>query len=125
MTTRIEYAEAVELLQRAVAEKGADYVYDPDSANPGSYGCAYFQQDGTPSCLVGHVIAYKGLTKGLLGVWNGSDVDLLVERGFLDLDERAQWLLANAQNLQDNGKSWGEALDGAIEFAEEVGSVED
>ena len=48
----------VELLEKAVAAKGADYI-DPAAADPAS-DCQYADEQGNPMCIVGHVFAYMG-----------------------------------------------------------------
>ena len=55
MTKVIDRDEAIALLERAVNEKGADYVY-PDKIN-----CLY--ADGNrPGCIVGHALSYVGVS---------------------------------------------------------------
>jgi hypothetical protein len=54
MTIVIDTNRAIKLLEKAVAEKGEDYI-DPRSSGVG--GCKYVV-DGAPSCIVGHVVAY-------------------------------------------------------------------
>ena len=115
MTITITAAEARELLTRAVEEKGADYVY-PRSVDE-ALGCAYFEDDGTPSCIVGHVLAYKGVTLETLPLPdfdNNASVWALQRSGFLEADDRASEALRRAQGRQDGGGDWGEALSIAL-----------
>ena len=120
MTINLTFDEAAELLARAVAEKGADYQYQPDGA------CKYFEHDATegyvPSCIIGHVLAYKGVSRLELlndptyGDLNaGEGVSQLVNAGILSLDEKAKILLSWAQNEQDYSIAWGEAVKTAHE----------
>jgi hypothetical protein len=43
-----------QVLESLVEEKGRDYVYPPAAE---SIACYYSEEDGAPSCIVGHVIA--------------------------------------------------------------------
>lgn len=55
MNIKLTEAETVELLERAVAEKGEDYVYDrlTPGADPASI-CSYFDEDtGAQAALLG------------------------------------------------------------------------
>jgi hypothetical protein len=52
--------QAVALLERAVAEKGADYKYTPVPHPTRGSQCQY-QFDGAPSCIVGHALTYVGV----------------------------------------------------------------
>ena len=89
MTFGIELTdeEAVALLQRAVEEKGADYVYEhPTYTDPETNEevedstCFYFDPGaGTPSCIVGHVLAYKGVTMEEI---DGDNADTTVDNLF-------------------------------------------
>lgn len=116
MTIEIDYDKAIELLKRAVAEKGADYVYErPDEA----LSCVYVS-NGAPSCIVGHVISY--VAPELLDsihIWEqdafaetGSGVESLVEHfgAEFDMTDEALTALGIAQEAQDMGANWGRAL---------------
>lgn len=107
------------LLERAVAEKGADYVYERDEVGR----CAYFNQDGSPSCLVGHILHYKGVTIDDLkdsrawredGMNANASVAALIDSGVLDAPYSAATLLRNAQINQDSGFEWGRAVEDAL-----------
>lgn len=120
-TIELTYDRAVELLDRAVAEKGEEYVYEIPYS-PGE--CAYFH-DERPGCIVGHVLAYAGLERddlrgresltfpgalrGDLNVMAGPDS--LAEYGVLSADDRTVTLLAEAQSKQDEGTPWYDAVE--------------
>jgi hypothetical protein len=108
-------AEVVELLNRAVAEKGADYEYPRAGGE-----CFYFEPDGTPSCLIGNVLAQKGVKlEDFVVIEDGQPWDLnsgesvfsLDAYGFIKTTGETQDILTRAQRMQDDGYSWGEALD--------------
>lgn len=107
--TIITYEMAKDLLQRAVEERGEDYVY-PRASSPG--GCVYFEDDGTPSCIVGHVLAYLGYTKDDIEDFNDQSVGAVSDAAPMDF--QARWLLRDAQIRQDQGTPWGRAVSEAI-----------
>jgi hypothetical protein len=108
--------EAKELLARAVKEKGADYVYEQQDGK-----CVYYTSEGSPSCLVGWVLSYKGLTSADLVAADSviAEVGDLVEEGLLKVDNETLALLTVAQVEQDQGQTWGRALEEALATYEE------
>jgi hypothetical protein len=102
---QLDHHEAIRLLREVVAGR-EDFVYRPPVFGE---GCVYRNEDGQPSCLVGHVL-YR---------WNPTVVP--VEENVIgDLDladdgvtEDAVQVLAAAQDVQDHGEpedTWGRAL---------------
>lgn len=116
----LTYDTAVELLKLAVMAKGADYkfaVAEPENAN--SY--YYFEPEtGAPGCIVGHVLAYQGLTMADLGDANTATgfQSLVRAHSVVTCDTYAKVLLENAQEEQDGGATWGRAVDRSIEYVE-------
>lgn len=112
--------KAHELLKRAVAEKGEDYVYQPETVGTYNRRCRYFGPEGAPSCIVGHVLAYMGVSidpesyENRVGVWT------LGQEELLRADAAAIEALSVAQDVQDMGGPWGSAL---REFEQEAGLV--
>jgi hypothetical protein len=105
-------------LRAVVAEKGADYVYDREV-------CVYADGDGCPSCIVGHVLARRGLLTEEVAQTNPVAGEL---DGFT---RRARQVLERAQELQDGRydalgevvlerHSWGEALAEAEALAQQM-----
>lgn len=103
----ITYDEAVADLM-AVVEGREGYVYEPDPF------CMYFNPDGSPSCIVGHVLVRHGITALQVGTLNYSRAKRLSAEGVLDVDDRAENLLESVQGMQDKGIPWGEALTAAL-----------
>lgn len=113
---------AIAAIELAVETMGAEYVYDSNSVD----GCRYTNSDGTPSCLVGWVIAealpdtFKEIRKeeSEHGSWRADamfDVDSSPWSGACPLkvstDNPALGkALGAAQMVQDTGGDWGEAL---------------
>ena len=118
MTITLGRQQAIKLLQRAVAEKGEDYIYK----KPGPVGsdCTYTTPDGAPSCIVGYVLGYLDpafLEQINQMEWEYSDpvtasVASMVSVFDLDLhlSFEALCVLASVQNLQDAGLIWGQAV---------------
>ena len=106
------YEETIELLERAVAEKGMDYVYDPGLNNWGVRDiCRYVNSDRTPGCIVGQVLSYVGL----LGRFtheteNMASAQPVIQNNFAPDAINA---LVRAQKRQDRGEPWGLAFDAA------------
>ena len=106
-------------MERAVKERGADYVY---KAPAGVGECVYVAPDGTPSCIVGWVV--NDLAPGQLSRLKGADEEYggtaadQLTNGFLPSDfwtERAANLAIEVQNDQDGYMHWGKAVSRAKE----------
>lgn len=122
MSKPLTYEEAVTLLDKAVEDKGADYVYPRHEGEEGSEaaeagGCMYREDDGSPSCIVGHVIAYAG--GDLRRVPEGLGAGHAVKLAGLSVDETTETLLIRAQMAQDSGASWGMAVGRAKRLAQQ------
>lgn len=107
----LEYDETVALLDRAVAEMGEDHTA----------GDQYFK-DGQPHCIVGHVLAYKGLDINSSEYGGEFPYEGVAVHGIrtLHCDEKSIDLLTRVQNLQDEGWYWGNAVKDAKIEAESV-----
>lgn len=119
----LTFDEALDLLKRAVSEKGEDYVHKGK--------CVYFSEydvpgeTAPPRCIVGHVLAYKGLTRADLEFTNDAGlpdtlnsmngVYELAEFGVIKCDSDTVTLLAAAQGAQDAHKTWGMSLQQALD----------
>jgi hypothetical protein len=112
--TVITYDMALEALNAAVEEKGADYVYEGE----GTF-CAYVAS-GEPSCIVGNALHRLGVSiptlvkmdKCAIGgsvITSRKVLDVLEDSGFT-LDGDVITLLSTAQTLQDDEVPWGEAV---------------
>lgn len=121
----LNLAKAQELVDSAIAEMGADYVY-PNSG-PGTV-CNYVDEDWSgvaesgdepvlsKGCIVGHAFINAGFDMETLHASNvneeGSNslLDYLEGQAFLEgYNEEARVYLALVQRSQDYGKAWGEA----------------
>jgi hypothetical protein len=125
MTERIDRTRVLALLAEVVAEVGEDHVY-PDYG--GFAGCKYFSDSGQPLCIVGHVLAKLGVDPALVNQpahysdsisLNGVGIDSVCRQlGSLlpNFTPDAIAVLSAAQRVQDDGKTWGEALRYAREY---------
>jgi hypothetical protein len=135
----VDKAKAIELLEKVVADKGADYK-DPNSVED-ALSCSYVNDAGEPLCIIGHVLVNElGVpgrilsTAGEIGEliqlpvdqnecdWTGEpgviEYDNFVAGGTARYEEveftpEAVAVFGNAQWAQDGGNTWGEALDAA------------
>lgn len=101
------YDETIELLQRAVTEKG-----DSHKASSQYQRFEDYEPTGEPVCIVGHVLACVDLlSEAIEGDTWESDWQP-AQHHFTPAANRA---LAAAQYTQDGNKTWGEALIAAKE----------
>ena len=115
MTTDVTFTldDVLNAARKIIEDEGGDYVYDPQGE-----GCTYSRQ-GTPSCLVGHVIyALEPDTfekiKDIEEIKGGSQVaaalrgDGWIRENFWTPD--AEVARQAMQDEQDKGRTWGEAV---------------
>lgn len=123
----VKAAEALALLDRAVAAKGDDYIYPWISTSQGS-ACLNFHK-GQPSCLIGHVLSYLDVTPDMMDDHNGHGIwavsRFLCNQGIVRFTPLAEAALSRAQEAQDNGYTWGRAITVAKEFAERAQGLGD
>ena len=132
---RIDYEDAVLILKQIVADRGEDWVY-PDSNEcqecsalrkegldaycdwHTNEGCRYFTEQGQPACIVGEFFSRtlqpEDLNRFHLEGRTVTDALLYLP---LEVDEQTHTLLLAAQQSQDTGHTWGNALTRAIESA--------
>lgn len=115
--------DVIELLERAVAEKGEDYVYRPDrtSTDP----CFYADYDDYdeveervptgPGCIVGHVLSYLGATPEDLAALDLGKPGAWAVCENLSANADVIGILTAAQDTQDGlwANTWGLALESA------------
>lgn len=117
MITRENFRAA---LQKAVEDRGEGWVY-PDNAEwraPNhigeTYACLYVKADGLPACLIGYAV-HAIDPEGFAHKMGGREKPLIVRADqFLHLfgvkDEGLMGAAMDAQDAQDQGYSWGEAV---------------
>jgi len=105
---------------RALQEKGWGYVYRPTVDPWGVRSCLYRNPDGSPSCLIGHVLHYHGVPLASIKEGSAAHVAAL-SAGVIEPGERGHLVmnaLDMAQIRQDEGYSWVEAIEEAISILE-------
>lgn len=108
--------QVTEAIEKVVAERGGDYVYD---SGRGDSGCFYSTTDGKPSCIVGYVInelnpeAFEKVAakESKLGQSWGVTGALWAADGGMNVSEEVARALQDAQDAQDGCEPWGDALE--------------
>ena len=104
MTVNITTESVLASFDKALAQKGEDFVYPTHIID--QFGTCRYVYDGEPSCIVGFVLADHGVPLTQLSIWEGNDSQGLIEglEYSLDItvsDPGAKTLLAIAQSVQD------------------------
>lgn len=105
--TAISAELAEQLMEAAVNQRGADYVYRKDGSGGPAGGCYYFVE-GEPSCIIGTILSYLGVKPSQ--VQEGSNAESQVKSLFPDTSDVVVDALNEAQKKQDLGFTWGVAL---------------
>lgn len=111
MTLHTSPERTLELLQQAVDERGADFVYPAEWKDDGtSEGmCMYVQPDENgPACIVGYVLHAYGVALDDLSGAEGMGADNACT--IFGVDARSTRMLTLAQISQDNKHTWGHAV---------------
>jgi hypothetical protein len=103
-------------LKAVVAEAGDDFVYQR-----GPTGKCYYVVNDQPSCLAAKVLHRLGIPVDLLRTWEGQSVNLMNLNCFnkptIDFSNESLDVLQRAQELQDQGRTWGDCRDRALYVA--------
>jgi hypothetical protein len=110
---RLTAHEAEAQLELIVRQKGEDYKY------PHKEKCVYYEPDGAPSCILGHLLHKHGVTRDDLTqhrVNNSAAAGSLFAGSIIAPTDPKEAdalraLLSEAQSYQDAGNPWGQALD--------------
>lgn len=122
MTIEITAERALELLREVVAEYGEDYVYvnpqgqraGDDDDNGDQASCWYVHGD-KPGCIAGHVYHRAGLSLETLKLMENNGAS---HPGFRQrVTGEGPTILSIAQDRQDKGETWGQALRAAVQTA--------
>lgn len=131
---KITYEDMHAAFEKAIADRGADYVYEPAV-------CTYFDAHGAPSCGVGYALVELGLGEELKHVvWDYQEIaypgllekegalatlanagqplsygalSKLEEWGAVEIEPAARHLANSFQSFQDGRAPWGESLTNA------------
>lgn len=125
-TTATEQISAVSVINMLgeIVDGHEDFVYDTEA------GCVYFDGEGAPSCLVGHVLAAYGYTAQLftdnqvlmdgMMFGNSARFEWVTKRIELPFTPAAVRVLDYAQTQQDLRRTWGEAYSMALAYFERL-----
>lgn len=107
----VDARRALELLVDVVDQYGDDTVYERITVM-GRPVCLYVH-DSRPSCLVGHALVKAGADVELLETLNPGVAALSLNIHVPNVDFGAATVFQAAQHVQDDGGTWGEALEAA------------
>jgi hypothetical protein len=114
----LTYDDAVELARAAVVERGSEFVY-PDTWRriPGNRAsrCLYVLPNSDEcACIIGVMLKRHGVSPRLLKDYEGFTVLMVFSLLKIRIDGKTVEFLAELQYGQDQGLSWGDALDSAL-----------
>lgn len=125
MTLTITPERFAEALDKAVAERGADHIYEPTytTAETGSISpCVYVDNEGTPSCLIGCALANLGVDlvehihqasrntlRASIVLNQLAAAGVIAFEGDRRVVEGVLVAADRAQEAQDHGHEWGDA----------------
>lgn len=114
-----------EVMAQAVAERGADFVYNPGGVESCYYTSMLLDRHAPhqtldaddprskTGCLIGEVMRRLGIPVDALARIQGGVSSLAIQlqdRGLAAMDTPVIICLSSAQSTQDNGSTWGAAL---------------
>lgn len=107
---------ALELLRQVVAEVGETFVY----RRPAGHDACVYVHSGAAACLVGHALLAAGARLEDLKQLRDCSIDAVSRVGRLWLEWDAAVVFNTAQLLQDEGASWGAALQAASDVFDQL-----
>lgn len=115
--------QALDALWQPVQQRGRDYLA-PGARTSGYAGpssCKYWDTEkNEPSCLVGNALAILGVDRETLIREDETGESFLVSELSRMFSEAIRRTYNRAQDCQDNGATWGDALDLALFTYEQV-----
>jgi len=107
--------KAIDDLEDIVNEYGHDYIYEAVSREDNSFNftSCWYVKDDQPDCLIAKFLFRRGWTIEELKSCERMNVHAASQRFPDRLTRDEVSILMAAQQAQDNGKTWGVALDKA------------
>lgn len=110
----IETSDAIRILDEIVEECGEGYVYYRTADGR----CQYLRGDeygsDVPDCIIGHLLARKGVSIGKISQiedWSvGRALEYFAEAGVVNSSLSTRGFLSDLQRKQDDGLPWSKAL---------------
>lgn len=109
--------EALDALRQPVQQRGRDYLAAGASTSgyAGPSSCKYWDTEkNEPSCLVGNALTILGVDRETLIREDETGENFLVSELSRMFSEAIRRTYDRAQDCQDNGATWGDALDLAL-----------
>lgn len=108
ITEHIAYTRACELIERAIDERGEDYVHVPPGALHSYFEWNLDADRAEPGCLIGLALSYIGLAyEDIEPECNtGTNVRDLLDKLGVSYDPAAAELLVEVQENQDGQLPW-------------------
>lgn len=103
--------EQVMTTLRDVVNERPDYVYEEVPCDEETVTDCLYVYNNAPSCLVGHVMHRLGIPLDVLSEHEGESPNQF--RPALSISYRAADALTKAQDVQDEGDAWADALEAA------------
>jgi hypothetical protein len=135
----IDHHKAIEALRECVEERGPDFVYKDPVEGVKAQSCFYWhypvvpdawagsfqdreQPAVEPGCMIGLMLHKLGVPAEATRTYEEQAVFTMWDRpnGVFELTENAMEVCRAAQNRQDDGDRWGDALACAEEKYQEV-----
>lgn len=104
----------INALEETVEETGRDHVYDME--HKVEVGMCSYVHNGEPDCIIARVLSKLGVPVEWLATQEGTSASGVMRRigysgtGPMDYG-KLSWAATSAQNFQDNGGTFGGALD--------------
>lgn len=116
-TTKITDKQILDTLKDVVKEN-PDYVYANDHQDyysSSSYTeCYYYEEDGSPACVVGHVFDRLGVSLNDIGYDNDMPFYTFSSELFPNISHTTEIFVSSVQRRQDAGLSWGDSYKAAV-----------
>lgn len=115
-TTKITNKQILDTL-KDVVEENPNYVYANDhKSRAGEFTqCYYFEADGSPACVVGHVFDRLGVSLEDIGYYfNDKSFYDFSDVVFPSISKTTEIFVNSVQRYQDAGKSWGDSYKAAV-----------
>lgn len=112
-TEKLTLDKVLPLAEAVVAEKGADFVYEPPTSDIYDEAKCVYVYNGAPSCIVGQILHRLGTPVEKMADWDdggGYSAHALGDTGLVSMDLDTRSFLESIQHDQDKQVPYGEAL---------------
>jgi hypothetical protein len=117
-TMYLTYETALDALEKAVADRGEEYVYPRQGTDTNSSCLYWHKNEQAPGCLVGLALHQLGVSAEVLESFGPAGIRMLAPSlphlSGVEMSPAALELMSKVQCYQDQGMPWGSALDRAV-----------